>query len=117
MEVHVSLRWLCCPYEPFVSTAHTGLGTDLSTTTQSGDLPPKERERDRGRTKDRRHHHHHHHHHGSVDKERYDRHDLAHRHSHDRHWSRSPSEGPDGRSHRQVSSRIGSYPGVVLFIF
>ncbi|XP_065811386.1 calcium channel, voltage-dependent, P/Q type, alpha 1A subunit, b isoform X12 [Labrus bergylta] len=83
--------------------ADTGLGTDLSTTTQSGDLPPKERERDRGRTKDRHHHHHHHHHHSSVDKERYgpDRHDYSHRHPHDRHWSRSPSEGPDGRGHRQ----------------
>uniref|UniRef100_A0A3P8X3U6 Voltage-dependent P/Q-type calcium channel subunit alpha-1A n=1 Tax=Cynoglossus semilaevis TaxID=244447 RepID=A0A3P8X3U6_CYNSE len=86
--------------------ADTGLGTDLSTTTQSGDLPPKERERDRGRTKDRRHHHHHHHHHGSMEKERYghDRHDYPHRHPHDRHWSRSPSEGPDGRGHRQVGS-------------
>ncbi|KAE8300557.1 Voltage-dependent P/Q-type calcium channel subunit alpha-1A Brain calcium channel I [Larimichthys crocea] len=85
--------------------ADTGLGTDLSTTTQSGDLPPKERERDRGRTKDRRHHHHHHHHHSSMDKERYgpDRHDYPHRHPHDRHWSRSPSEGPDGRGHRQHS--------------
>ncbi|XP_031732911.1 calcium channel, voltage-dependent, P/Q type, alpha 1A subunit, b isoform X22 [Anarrhichthys ocellatus] len=84
--------------------ADTGLGTDLSTTTQSGDLPPKERERDRGRTKDRRHHHHHHHHHhSSMDKERYgpDRHDYPHRHPHDRQWSRSPSEGPDGRGHRQ----------------
>uniref|UniRef100_A0A4W5L9N1 Uncharacterized protein n=1 Tax=Hucho hucho TaxID=62062 RepID=A0A4W5L9N1_9TELE len=40
--------------------ADTGLGTDLSTTTQSGELPPKERERERGRAKDRRHHHHHH---------------------------------------------------------
>ncbi|XP_077426945.1 calcium channel, voltage-dependent, P/Q type, alpha 1A subunit, b isoform X2 [Vanacampus margaritifer] len=91
--------------------ADTGLGTDLSTTTQSGDLPPKERERDRGRTKDRRHHHHHHHHHhGSMDKERYDRHELAHRHSHDRHWSRSPSEGPDGRGHRQGSSSVSGSP-------
>lgn len=48
----------------------------MSTTTQSGELPPKEkdrdRDRDRGRQKDRKHHHHHHHHHsGSVDKERY----------------------------------------------
>uniref|UniRef100_A0A671TJW5 Voltage-dependent P/Q-type calcium channel subunit alpha-1A n=1 Tax=Sparus aurata TaxID=8175 RepID=A0A671TJW5_SPAAU len=86
--------------------ADTGLGTDLSTTTQSGDLPPKERERDRGRTKDRRHHHHHHHHHSSMDKERYgpDRHDYPQRHPQDRHWSRSPSEGPDGRGHRQVGS-------------
>uniref|UniRef100_A0A8C5DAL2 Voltage-dependent P/Q-type calcium channel subunit alpha-1A n=1 Tax=Gouania willdenowi TaxID=441366 RepID=A0A8C5DAL2_GOUWI len=93
--------------------ADTGLGTDLSTTTQSGDLPPKERERDRGRTKDRRHHHHHHHHHhSSMDKERYgpDRHDYSHRHPHDRHWSRSPSEGPDGRCHRQGSSSVSGSP-------
>ncbi|KAK1886291.1 Voltage-dependent P/Q-type calcium channel subunit alpha-1A [Dissostichus eleginoides] len=48
--------------------ADTGLGTDLSTTTQSGDLPPKE-------------------------------------HPQDRHWSRSPSEGPEGRGHRQVGSK------------
>lgn len=90
-----------------VSHVSLGLGTDLSTTTQSGDLPPKERERDRGRTKDRRHHHHHHHHHGSMDKERYgpERHDYPHRHPHDRHWSRSPSEGPEGRGHRQVGSK------------
>ncbi|XP_078797055.1 calcium channel, voltage-dependent, P/Q type, alpha 1A subunit, b isoform X20 [Oryzias latipes] len=89
-----------------------GLGTDLSTTTQSGELPPKERERDRGRTKDRRHHHHHHHHHSSMDKERYgpDRHEYAHRHPHDRHWSRSPSEGPDGRGHRQGSSSVSGSP-------
>ncbi|AWP05166.1 putative voltage-dependent P/Q-type calcium channel subunit alpha-1A [Scophthalmus maximus] len=88
--------------------ADTGLGTDLSTTTQSGDLPPKERERDRGRTKDRRHHHHHHHHHSSMDKERYgpDRHDYPHRHPQDRHWSRSPSEGPDGRGQRQLPDVI-----------
>ncbi|XP_014851071.1 PREDICTED: voltage-dependent P/Q-type calcium channel subunit alpha-1A isoform X18 [Poecilia mexicana] len=84
-----------------LSISCLGLGTDLSTTTQSGDLPPKERERDRGRTKDRRHHHHHHRHHSSMDKERYDRHDYPHRHPQDRHWSRSPSEGPDGRGHRQ----------------
>uniref|UniRef100_A0A3B3CKV4 Voltage-dependent P/Q-type calcium channel subunit alpha-1A n=1 Tax=Oryzias melastigma TaxID=30732 RepID=A0A3B3CKV4_ORYME len=92
--------------------ADTGLGTDLSTTTQSGELPPKERERDRGRTKDRRHHHHHHHHHSSMDKERYgpERHDYAHRHPHDRHWSRSPSEGPDGRGHRQGSSSVSGSP-------
>ncbi|XP_052361865.1 voltage-dependent P/Q-type calcium channel subunit alpha-1A-like isoform X12 [Oncorhynchus keta] len=89
--------------------ADTGLGTDLSTTTQSGELPPKERERERGRAKDRRHHHHHHHHGGSMEKEgRFgpDRHgpEFTHRHPHDRgdrHWSRSPSEGPDGRGHRQ----------------
>uniref|UniRef100_A0A087XR77 Voltage-dependent P/Q-type calcium channel subunit alpha-1A n=1 Tax=Poecilia formosa TaxID=48698 RepID=A0A087XR77_POEFO len=90
--------------------ADTGLGTDLSTTTQSGDLPPKERERDRGRTKDRRHHHHHHRHHSSMDKERYDRHDYPHRHPQDRHWSRSPSEGPDGRGHRQGSSSVSGSP-------
>ncbi|XP_016404199.1 calcium channel, voltage-dependent, P/Q type, alpha 1A subunit, b [Sinocyclocheilus rhinocerous] len=82
--------------------ADTGLGTDLSTTTQSGDLPPKERERERGRAKDRRHHHHHHHHHhSSVDKERCSHERDYHRHPHDRsdrHWSRSPSEG---RGHRQ----------------
>uniref|UniRef100_A0A674P6F4 Voltage-dependent P/Q-type calcium channel subunit alpha-1A n=1 Tax=Takifugu rubripes TaxID=31033 RepID=A0A674P6F4_TAKRU len=92
--------------------ADTGLGTDLSTTTQSGDAPPKDRERDRGRTKDRRHHHHHHHHHSSMDKERYgpDRHDYSHRHPHDRHWSRSPSEGPDGRGHRQGSSSVSGSP-------
>uniref|UniRef100_A0A671TK10 Voltage-dependent N-type calcium channel subunit alpha n=1 Tax=Sparus aurata TaxID=8175 RepID=A0A671TK10_SPAAU len=92
--------------------ADTGLGTDLSTTTQSGDLPPKERERDRGRTKDRRHHHHHHHHHSSMDKERYgpDRHDYPQRHPQDRHWSRSPSEGPDGRGHRQGSSSVSGSP-------
>ncbi|KAG7485905.1 voltage-dependent P Q-type calcium channel subunit alpha-1A [Solea senegalensis] len=92
--------------------ADTGLGTDLSTTTQSGDLPPKDCERDRGRTKDRRHHHHHHHHHSSVDKERYgpDRHDYPHRHPHDHHWSRSPSEGPEGRGHRQGSSSVSGSP-------
>uniref|UniRef100_A0A3B3UQQ2 Voltage-dependent P/Q-type calcium channel subunit alpha-1A n=1 Tax=Poecilia latipinna TaxID=48699 RepID=A0A3B3UQQ2_9TELE len=90
--------------------ADTGLGTDLSTTTQSGDLPPKERERDRGRTKDRRHHHHHHRHHSSMDKERFDRHDYPHRHPQDRHWSRSPSEGPDGRGHRQGSSSVSGSP-------
>uniref|UniRef100_A0A3P9MST0 Voltage-dependent calcium channel alpha-1 subunit IQ domain-containing protein n=1 Tax=Poecilia reticulata TaxID=8081 RepID=A0A3P9MST0_POERE len=86
-------------------TRYTDADT-LSTTTQSGDLPPKERERDRGRTKDRRHHHHHHRHHSSMDKERYDRHDYPHRHPQDHHWSRSPSEGPDGRGHRQVSAKV-----------
>ncbi|XP_077059792.1 calcium channel, voltage-dependent, P/Q type, alpha 1A subunit, b isoform X3 [Siphateles boraxobius] len=84
--------------------ADTGLGTDLSTTTQSVDLPPKERERERGRAKDRRHphhHHHHHHHHSSVDKEHYGHERDYHRHPQDRsdrQWSRSPSEG---RGHRQ----------------
>ncbi|XP_014886921.1 voltage-dependent P/Q-type calcium channel subunit alpha-1A isoform X5 [Poecilia latipinna] len=93
-----------------LSISCLGLGTDLSTTTQSGDLPPKERERDRGRTKDRRHHHHHHRHHSSMDKERFDRHDYPHRHPQDRHWSRSPSEGPDGRGHRQGSSSVSGSP-------
>ncbi|XP_026064284.1 voltage-dependent P/Q-type calcium channel subunit alpha-1A-like isoform X17 [Carassius auratus] len=85
--------------------ADTGLGTDLSTTTQSGDLPSKER--DRGRAKDRKHHHHHHHHHGSLDKEHYgherERGDYGHRGSgeRDRRWSRSPSEGRECLTHRQ----------------
>ncbi|XP_026131251.1 calcium channel, voltage-dependent, P/Q type, alpha 1A subunit, b isoform X37 [Carassius auratus] len=93
--------------------ADTGLGTDLSTTTQSGDLPTKERERERGRAKDRRHHHHHHHHHhhsSSVDKEQYGHERDYHRHPHDRtdrHWSRSPSEG---RGHRQGSSSVSGSP-------
>ncbi|XP_056590572.1 calcium channel, voltage-dependent, P/Q type, alpha 1A subunit, b isoform X1 [Triplophysa dalaica] len=91
--------------------ADTGLGTDLSTTTQSGDLPPKERERERGRAKDRRHHHHHHHHHhSSMDKDRYGHDRDYHRHAHDRsdrHWSRSPSEGG---GHRQGSSSVSGSP-------
>ncbi|XP_056104661.1 calcium channel, voltage-dependent, P/Q type, alpha 1A subunit, b isoform X16 [Rhinichthys klamathensis goyatoka] len=90
--------------------ADTGLGTDLSTTTQSVDLPPKERERERGRAKDRRHHHHHHHHHSSVDKERYGHERDYHRHPQDRsdrQWSRSPSEG---RGHRQGSSSVSGSP-------
>ncbi|XP_059414278.1 voltage-dependent P/Q-type calcium channel subunit alpha-1A-like isoform X13 [Carassius carassius] len=84
-----------------------GLGTDLSTTTQSGDLPSKERDRDRGRAKDRKHHHHHHHHNGSLDKEHYgherERGDYGHRQSRerDRRWSRSPSEGRECLTHRQ----------------
>ncbi|XP_028827231.1 calcium channel, voltage-dependent, P/Q type, alpha 1A subunit, b isoform X6 [Denticeps clupeoides] len=96
--------------------ADTGLGTDLSTTTQSGDLPPKERERERGRAKDRHHHHHHHHHHSSsMDKEHYgpERGDYGHRHPHergDRHWSRSPSEGRNGHGHRQGSSSVSGSP-------
>ncbi|KAM6957182.1 LOW QUALITY PROTEIN: voltage-dependent P/Q-type calcium channel subunit alpha-1A [Aplochiton taeniatus] len=109
--------------------ADTGLGTDLSTTTQSGDLPAKdkERDRDRGRAKDRKHHHHHHHHHqGSMDKERYqaDRGErgaeYGHRHSRDqdrerdvereRRWSRSPSEGRDCMPHRQGSSSVSGSP-------
>ncbi|XP_014375289.1 voltage-dependent P/Q-type calcium channel subunit alpha-1A-like [Alligator sinensis] len=43
--------------------ADAGLGTDLSMTPPSGELPLKERDGERGRPKDRRHHHHHHHHH------------------------------------------------------
>ncbi|XP_056608758.1 voltage-dependent P/Q-type calcium channel subunit alpha-1A isoform X5 [Triplophysa dalaica] len=89
--------------------ADTGLGTDLSTTTQSGDLSSKER--DRGRAKDRKHHHHHHHHHGSVDKERYG-HEYGHRQSRetDRRWSRSPSEGRECLTHRQGSSSVSGSP-------
>ncbi|KAJ8363179.1 hypothetical protein SKAU_G00120100 [Synaphobranchus kaupii] len=94
---------------------YTDADTDLSTTTQSGDLPPREKDRDRerGRAKDRRHHHHHHHHHGSVDKERYgpDRGEYCHRpHDRDRHWSRSPSEGRECRTHRQGSSSVSGSP-------
>ncbi|XP_063074226.1 voltage-dependent P/Q-type calcium channel subunit alpha-1A [Engraulis encrasicolus] len=101
----------------------TGLGTDLSTTTQSGDLPPKEkdrgdrdRDRDRGRAKDRKHHHHHHHHHqSSLEKERYtpDRPDYGHRQprgDRDHRWSRSPSEGRDCMPHRQGSSSVSGSP-------
>uniref|UniRef100_A0A671P3S3 Voltage-dependent P/Q-type calcium channel subunit alpha-1A n=1 Tax=Sinocyclocheilus anshuiensis TaxID=1608454 RepID=A0A671P3S3_9TELE len=94
--------------------ADTGLGTDLSTTTQSGDLPSKER--DRGRAKDRKHHHHHHHHHGSLDKEHYgherERGDYGHKQSkeRDRRWSRSPSEGRECLTHRQGSSSVSGSP-------
>ncbi|MCJ8739720.1 hypothetical protein PDJAM_G00050520 [Pangasius djambal] len=93
--------------------ADTGLGTDLSTTTQSGDMPPKEKERERGRAKERRHHHHHHHHHhhSSVEKERYtperERGDYGHR---QRRWSRSPSEGRECLTHRQGSSSVSGSP-------
>ncbi|GLD66697.1 voltage-dependent P/Q-type calcium channel subunit alpha-1A-like protein [Lates japonicus] len=107
--------------------ADTGLGTDLSTTTQSGDLTSKDkdRDRDRGRSKDRKHHHHHHHHHGSVDKERYIAErggEYGHRHSRDREhdrerererdrrWSRSPSEGRECMTHRQGSSSVSGSP-------
>uniref|UniRef100_A0A8C1FT85 Voltage-dependent P/Q-type calcium channel subunit alpha-1A n=1 Tax=Cyprinus carpio carpio TaxID=630221 RepID=A0A8C1FT85_CYPCA len=92
--------------------ADTGLGTDLSTTTQSGDLPSKER--DRGRAKDRKHHHHHHHHNGSLDKEHYgherERGDYGHRQSRERdhRWSRSPSEGRDSVSGSPVPSTSGT---------
>ena len=83
--------------------AAAGLGTDLSMTTQSGDLPSKERDQERGRPKDRRHrqHHHHHppHHPPPPDKERSD-HGRAR--ARDRRWSRSPSEGREHVAHRQV---------------
>ncbi|KAK0147765.1 Voltage-dependent P/Q-type calcium channel subunit alpha-1A [Merluccius polli] len=72
--------------------------TELSTTTQSGELPlrdkERDRDRDRGRSKDRKHHHHHHHHHhqGSVDKEHYTPPERAaeygHRHSRERETDR-----------------------------
>uniref|UniRef100_G3PGW6 Voltage-dependent P/Q-type calcium channel subunit alpha-1A n=1 Tax=Gasterosteus aculeatus aculeatus TaxID=481459 RepID=G3PGW6_GASAC len=86
----------------------TGLGTDLSTTTQSGDLTSKDkdRDRDRGRSKDRKHHHHHHHHHGSVDKERYVAErgaDYGHRNSRDREHERDHD-----RDHDRDSSVSGS---------
>ncbi|XP_043938322.1 voltage-dependent P/Q-type calcium channel subunit alpha-1A-like [Protopterus annectens] len=94
--------------------ADTGLGTDLSTTTQSGDLPPKEKDRERGRPKDRKHHHHHHHHHhhSSCDKERYsqERHEYSQARSRDRRWSRSPSEGRERMPHRQGSSSVSGSP-------
>ncbi|XP_035387075.1 voltage-dependent P/Q-type calcium channel subunit alpha-1A isoform X2 [Electrophorus electricus] len=98
--------------------ADTGLGTDLSTTTQSGELPPKEKERDRGRARDRRHHHHHRRHHGSMDKEHYtpererDRGEHVHRPTRDRdhRWSRSPSEGRECLAHRQGSSSVSGSP-------
>ncbi|GAA6082037.1 voltage-dependent P/Q-type calcium channel subunit alpha-1A isoform X9 [Tachysurus ichikawai] len=92
--------------------ADTGLGTDLSTTTQSGDMPPKEKDRERGRAKERRHHHHHHHHHhhSSVEKEHYTperERDYGHR---QRRWSRSPSEGRECLTHRQGSSSVSGSP-------
>ncbi|XP_075381898.1 voltage-dependent P/Q-type calcium channel subunit alpha-1A isoform X3 [Mycteria americana] len=93
----------------------TGLGTDLSVTTQSGDLPPKERDPERGRAKDRKHrhhHHHHHHHHGPGDKERCppERHDYGRPRSRDRRWSRSPSEGREHAAPRQGSSSVSGSP-------
>nr|KAF6275684.1 calcium voltage-gated channel subunit alpha1 A [Pipistrellus kuhlii] len=93
----------------------TGLGTDLSMTTQSGDLPSKERDQERGRPKDRKHrqhhHHHHHHHPPPPDKERYaqERPDPRAR-ARDQRWSRSPSEGPEHMAHRQGSSSVSGSP-------
>ncbi|KAM6229496.1 LOW QUALITY PROTEIN: voltage-dependent P/Q-type calcium channel subunit alpha-1A [Spheniscus humboldti] len=92
------------------------VGTDLSITTQSGDLPPKERDPERGRAKDRKHrhhhHHHHHHHHGPGDKERCPpaRHDYGRPRSRDRRWSRSPSEGREHTAPRQGSSSVSGSP-------
>ncbi|XP_016047756.2 voltage-dependent P/Q-type calcium channel subunit alpha-1A isoform X1 [Erinaceus europaeus] len=94
----------------------TGLGTDLSMTTQSGDLPPKERDQERGRPKDRKHrqhHHHHHHHHPQPpDKERYpqERPDHGRTRTRDQRWSRSPSEGREHMTHRQGSSSVSGSP-------
>ncbi|XP_069460425.1 voltage-dependent P/Q-type calcium channel subunit alpha-1A isoform X15 [Ambystoma mexicanum] len=92
----------------------TGLGTDLSITTQSGDMPSKERDQERGRPKDRKHHHHHHHHHHhtSSDKERYsqERVEYSRPRSRERRWSRSPSEGRECMPHRQGSSSVSGSP-------
>nr|XP_044995353.1 LOW QUALITY PROTEIN: voltage-dependent P/Q-type calcium channel subunit alpha-1A [Jaculus jaculus] len=93
----------------------TGLGTDLSMTTQSGDLPSKD-DRERGRPKDRKHrqhhHHHHHHHPPPPDKERYaqERPDLGRTRARDQRWSRSPSEGREHVTHRQGSSSVSGSP-------
>ncbi|XP_040323984.1 voltage-dependent P/Q-type calcium channel subunit alpha-1A-like, partial [Herpailurus yagouaroundi] len=92
----------------------TGLGTDLSMTTQSGDLPSKERDQERGRPKDRKHrqhhHHHHHHHPPPSDKERYaqERPDHGRARARDQRWSRSPSEGREHMAHRQVGVAPGT---------
>ncbi|XP_044768972.1 voltage-dependent P/Q-type calcium channel subunit alpha-1A [Neomonachus schauinslandi] len=92
----------------------TGLGTDLSMTTQSGDLPSKERDQERGRPKDRKHrqhhHHHHHHHPPPSDKERYaqERPDHGRARARDQRWSRSPSEGREHMAHRQVGVAPGA---------
>nr|XP_023501036.1 voltage-dependent P/Q-type calcium channel subunit alpha-1A isoform X2 [Equus caballus] len=94
----------------------TGLGTDLSMTTQSGDLPPKERDQERGRPKDRKHrqhhHHHHHHHPPPADKERFapERPEHGRPRARDQRWSRSPSEGREHMAHRQGSSSVSGSP-------
>ncbi|XP_019519689.1 PREDICTED: voltage-dependent P/Q-type calcium channel subunit alpha-1A isoform X6 [Hipposideros armiger] len=93
----------------------TGLGTDLSMTTQSGDLPSKERDQERGRPKDRKHrqhhHHHHHHHPPPPDRERYVQERPEHRaRARDQRWSRSPSEGREHMAHRQGSSSVSGSP-------
>ena len=76
-------------------------------TTQSGDLPSKERDQERGRPKDRKHRQHHHHHHPHhpppPDTERYAQERPDHRaRAREQRWSRSPSEGPEHMAHRQV---------------
>ncbi|KAM6218755.1 voltage-dependent P/Q-type calcium channel subunit alpha-1A isoform 1-T1 [Rhynchocyon petersi] len=94
----------------------TGLGTDLSMTTQSGDLPSKDRDQERGRPKDRKHrqhhHHHHHHHPPPPDKDRYgqERPDHSRARARDQRWSRSPSEGREHMAHRQGSSSVSGSP-------
>ncbi|XP_062966814.1 voltage-dependent P/Q-type calcium channel subunit alpha-1A isoform X3 [Cynocephalus volans] len=92
----------------------TGLGTDLSMTTQSGDLPSKERDQERGRPKDRKHrqhhHHHHHHHPPPPDKERYAQERPDHGRARAQRWSRSPSEGREHMAHRQGSSSVSGSP-------
>uniref|UniRef100_A0A8C3W344 Voltage-dependent P/Q-type calcium channel subunit alpha n=1 Tax=Catagonus wagneri TaxID=51154 RepID=A0A8C3W344_9CETA len=94
----------------------TGLGTDLSMTTQSGDLPSKERDQERGRPKDRKHrqhhHHHHHHHPPPPDKERYaqERPDHGRARARAQRWSRSPSEGREHMAQRQGSSSVSGSP-------
>ncbi|CAO2610891.1 Voltage-dependent P/Q-type calcium channel subunit alpha-1A [Lemmus lemmus] len=95
----------------------TGLGTDLSMTTQSGDLPSKDRDQDRGRPKDRKHrphhhHHHHHHHPPAPDRERYaqERSDASRPRAREQRWSRSPSEGREHATHRQGSSSVSGSP-------
>ncbi|KAM6149110.1 voltage-dependent P/Q-type calcium channel subunit alpha-1A isoform 2-T2 [Erethizon dorsatum] len=95
----------------------TGLGTDLSMTTQSGELPSKERDQDRGRPKDRQHGQHHRHHHRRrppPDKERYgperERPDHSRARARDQHWSRSPSEGREPMALRQGSSSVSGSP-------
>ncbi|XP_006530659.1 voltage-dependent P/Q-type calcium channel subunit alpha-1A isoform X10 [Mus musculus] len=95
----------------------TGLGTDLSMTTQSGDLPSKDRDQDRGRPKDRKHrphhhHHHHHHHPPAPDRDRYaqERPDTGRARAREQRWSRSPSEGREHTTHRQGSSSVSGSP-------
>uniref|UniRef100_A0A4X2M1G8 Voltage-dependent P/Q-type calcium channel subunit alpha-1A n=1 Tax=Vombatus ursinus TaxID=29139 RepID=A0A4X2M1G8_VOMUR len=104
------MSWLSLPI------SGPGLGTDLSVTTQSGDLPPKDRDQERGRPKDRKHHqhhHHHHHHHPSSDKERYsqERSEYGRPRARDQRWSRSPSEGREHMAHRQVGLGSSSVSG------